>query len=253
MRAEEALQRLNETLETRATEKARQLAKSITTLQDTERRFSLLVAAVTDYAIFMLNPSGHVVNWNPGAQRIKGYSREEIIGQHFSIFYTPEDIRDKIPEKALATAARTGKFETERWRVRKDGSKFWASVVINAIFAPDGELLGFAKVTRDLTERRASEERTQQAQKMEVIGQLTGGVAHDFNNLLTIVIGNLEALQRRLQQPNLDPLMLQRSAVNAMKGARRAETLTQRLLDFFTPAAAGSQSSRSGETRHGNV
>ena len=232
MRAESALQSLNETLETRAAEKARQLATSITTLRDTERRFSLLVEAVTDYAIFMLNPSGQVVNWNPGAQRIKGYLREEIIGQHFSIFYTPEDIRDKIPEKALATAARTGKFEAERWRVRKDGSKFWASVVINAIFAPDGELLGFAKVTRDLTERRASEERTQQAQKMEVIGQLTGGVAHDFNNLLTIVIGNLEALQLRLQGPNLDPLMLQRSADNAMKGARRAETLTQRLLAF---------------------
>ena len=116
--------------------------------------------------------------------------------------------------------------------MRKDGSRFWASVVINAIKAPDGQILGFAKVTRDLTERRAADERARQAQKMEGVGQLTGGVAHDFNNLLTIIIGNLETLQRNIRRPDLDIDRLERSVGNAMRGARRAESLTQRLLAF---------------------
>ena len=140
-----------------------------------------------------------MINWNPGAQRIKGYAREEIIGQHFSRFYTDEDQQNEIPRKAIQTAARTGKFEAEGWRVRKDGTRFWASVVINAIRDSEGNVVGFAKVTRDLTERRAAEERLLQSQKMEGIGQLTGGVAHDFNNLLTVIIGNLDALQRHLR------------------------------------------------------
>jgi signal transduction histidine kinase/CheY-like chemotaxis protein len=120
----------------------------------------------------------------------------------------------------------------EGWRVRKNGTKFWASVVINAIRDENGELVGFAKVTRDLTERREAEERQRQSQKMEGIGQLTGGVAHDFNNLLTIIIGNLEALQRHLNDDATDRDRLRRSAENAMRGARRAESLTQRLLSF---------------------
>jgi PAS domain S-box-containing protein len=141
----------------------------------------------------MLDPTGTVVNWNPGARRIKGYEREEIIGQHFSRFYTEEDRRDRLPNQVLETAARTGKYEAEGWRVRKDGTRFWASVLINAIRNTAGEIVGFAKVTRDLTERRATEERLQQSQKMEGIGQLTGGVAHDFNNLLTIIIGRTDS------------------------------------------------------------
>ena len=120
----------------------------------------------------------------------------------------------------------------EGWRVRKDGTKFWAGVVINAIRDQKGELIGFAKVTRDLTERRDAEERLRQSHKMEGIGQLTGGVAHDFNNLLTIIIGNLEALQRHLNDDAADQDRLRRSAENAMRGARRAEALTQRLLAF---------------------
>ena len=189
--AEAALQQLNQNLEQRAEERAQQLAKSVVKLEDTERRFRLLVESVTDYAIYMLDPDGHVINWNPGAERIKGYARDEIIGRHFSTFYTPEDRSAGMPQKALVIAAQTGKYEAEGWRVRKDESRFWASVVINAINDSHGQLLGFAKITRDLTERRAADERTRQAQKMEGIGQLTGGVAHDFNNLLTIIIGNL--------------------------------------------------------------
>src|SRR3984893_18580885 len=230
--AEQQLQQLNTSLEQRVADRARQLATSTTKLEESERRFRILVEGVTDYAIFMLDPTGTVVNWNPGAERIKGYSREEIIGQHFSRFYTEQDRENQVPQRAIETARRTGKYEGEGWRVRKDGTQFWASVVINAIRNSQGEVIGFAKVTRDLTERRATEQRLQQSQKMEGIGQLTGGVAHDFNNLLTIIIGNLEALQRHLQEDALDKAGLQRSADNAMRGARRAESITQRLLAF---------------------
>ena len=230
--AEENLRRLNESLERRVTQRAQELAASETSRVESERRFRLLVQSVRDYAIYMLDPSGHVVNWNPGAERLKGYAREEIIGQHFSRFYTDDDRNAGIPRTALATARETGKFEAEGWRVRKDGSRFWASVVINPIKDADDNLVGFAKVTRDLTDKRAADERTQQAQKMEGIGQLTGGVAHDFNNLLTIIIGNLETLQRNLAAPQTERDKLQRSAENAMRGARRAESLTHRLLAF---------------------
>ena len=133
--------------------------------------FRLLVEGVTQYAIFMLDVAGNVVNWNPGAKRIKGYEPEEIIGQHFSKFYTEEDRNNQIPWKALETAATTGAFEAEGWRIRKDGSRFWASVVINTIRDGRGDVVGFAKVTRDLTERRKAEERLAQSQKMEGIGQ----------------------------------------------------------------------------------
>jgi PAS domain S-box-containing protein len=223
--AEQDLRRINETLEQRAGERTREL-------METERRFRLLVESVTDYAIYMLDLAGNVVNWNAGAQRIKGYAREEVLGQHFSRFYTDEDRALEVPARALATAATSGKYETEGWRVRKDGSRFWASVVINAIHDGEGELIGFAKVTRDLTERRAGEEQLRQVQKMESVGQLTGGVAHDFNNLLTVIIGNLDALQRHLREPTADMERLKRSAENAMRGARRGESLTQRLLAF---------------------
>jgi PAS domain S-box-containing protein len=189
---------LNETLEARVQDRARQLEASFEQLRESERRFRLLVEAVTDYAIFMLDPEGNIVNWNTGAQRINRYGPEEIIGQHFSRFYTDADRRNRVPERMLETAARTGKSEAEGWRLRKDGSAFWASVVVEAIREPTGELLGFAKVTRDLTEQRRAEELLRQAQKMDAIGQLTGGIAHDFNNLLLVISGHVEALLRHL-------------------------------------------------------
>jgi PAS domain S-box-containing protein len=230
--AEADLHQLNQTLEQRAEERAGQLATSLTKLEDTERSFRLLVDGVTDYAIYMLDPLGNIINWNPGAERIKGYSREEIIGRHFSTFYTPEELDAGLPAKALRVASETGKYEAEGWRVRKDGTRFWASVIINIIKEANGRHVGYAKITRDLTERRAADERAQQTRKMEVIGQLTGGVAHDFNNLLTIIIGNLETVHRHLTKSPLDAARLQRSASNALQGARRAESLTQRLLAF---------------------
>src|SRR5436190_23437609 len=123
-------------------------------LHEAERQFGILVESITDYAIYMLDPEGRVTTWNSGAERIKGYRADEIIGQHFSRFYTEEDRGAGVPAKALETAAREGKYECEAWRVRKDGSRFWASVVIDALRDPSGRLVGFAKITRDITERR---------------------------------------------------------------------------------------------------
>jgi PAS domain S-box-containing protein len=161
-------------------------------LRRSEERFRLLVQSVTDYAIFMLDPEGRVSSWNPGAERFKGYSADEITGEHFSRFYTEEDRVAGIPRLALETAEREGRFEAEGWRIRKDGFRFWASVIIKPIRSEDGRLIGFAKVTRDLTEKRKTKEQLRQSQKMEAVGQLTGGLAHDFNNLLTGIGGSLE-------------------------------------------------------------
>ncbi|HVE79242.1 MAG TPA: PAS domain-containing protein, partial [Gemmatimonadaceae bacterium] len=122
---------------------------------DTTDLYRLLVESVRDYAIFALDPTGHILTWNEGAQRFKGYAPHEIIGQHFSVFYPPEDL-DK-PPRELEIAAREGRFEEEGWRVKKDGSRFWANVVITALFDEAGDVVGFAKVTRDLTERRAAQ------------------------------------------------------------------------------------------------
>ncbi len=207
-------------------------------LLESERRYRRLVESVVDYAIFQLDVDGRIATWNTGAQRIKGYSADEVIGQHFSMFYTEEDRAGGLPALALATAASEGRFEAEGWRVRKDGSRFWALVVIDAILGDDGELFGFAKVTRDVTERheaqRALHETQQQlaaSQKMDAIGQLSGGIAHDFNNLLMIVLGNVEAAQRNARQMP-ETANLQRYLANAIRGAQRAAALTSRLLAF---------------------
>jgi PAS domain S-box-containing protein len=205
-------------------------------LAESERRFRLLVTSVVDYALFMLNREGYVTNWNPGAQRIKGYTPDEIIGRHFSVFYAEEDRAAGIPAKALETAAREGKFETEAWRMRKDGSRFWANVVIDPIRDESGNLLGFAKITRDISDRRALEqakEQLHQSQKMETVGQLTGGVAHDFNNLLQVIRSNLEALERNPPSPeSVDADRHARWVRSALRGVDRAAALTHRLLAF---------------------
>ncbi|HUI14264.1 MAG TPA: PAS domain S-box protein [Xanthobacteraceae bacterium] len=208
-------------------------------LNTSESRFRQLIDAVVDYAVFQLDAEGHVLTWNTGAERIKGYAASEIIGQHFSRFYTEEDRHDGMPQKVLATAAAEGRFEAEGWRVRKDGSKFRASVVIDPIRNERGELLGFAKVTRDVTERyeaqrvlKETQEQLAASQKMEAVGQLSGGIAHDFNNLLMIVLGNLETIERYAKTlPGPHP-NLRRAVGNALRGANRAAALTARLLAF---------------------
>jgi PAS domain S-box-containing protein len=204
-------------------------------LRLSEERFRLLVQGVTDYAIYMLDPDGRVTNWNAGAERIKGYTADDIVGHHFSRFYTEPDRAAGVPAQALATAVSAGRYENEAIRVRKDGTHFWAHVVIDPIYHDNGNLAGFAKITRDVTERRKAEEaladaraRLLQSQKMEAVGQLTGGIAHDFNNLLTAVLGSLELLRKRLPE---DP-KLERLLDNAVQGAQRGASLTQRMLAF---------------------
>jgi PAS domain S-box-containing protein len=204
-------------------------------LHQSEEQFRLLVQGVSDYAIYLLDPNGKITNWNLGAQRIKGYRPDEIIGQHFSRFYTEEDRAANAPQQALDTVRKVGRFEKEAWRVRKDGSRFWAHVIIDAIRDHEGNIIGYAKITRDITERKEAQEKLEkarefslQSQKLEAIGQLTGGIAHDFNNLLTAVLGSLELLRKRLPDDPKAIALLE----NAAQGAQRGTTLTQRMLAF---------------------
>jgi PAS domain S-box-containing protein len=203
-------------------------------LYASEQQFRLLVQGVTDYAIYMLSLDGRITNWNTGAQRIKGYDADEVIGTNFSRFYTEEDRASGLPLKALATARKAGRYESEGWRVRKDGTRFWAHVVIDSIYDDLGELMGFAKITHDITEKRETQialERAREAlfqsQKMEAIGKLTGGVAHDFNNLLNVMVSGMELLSREIQSP------AGRKVLESMQRASaRGATLTQQLLSF---------------------
>jgi PAS domain S-box-containing protein len=203
-------------------------------LRVSEERFRMLVRGVTDYAIYMLSPAGEVTNWNAGAQRIKGYAEDEIVGMHFSNFYTAEERQQGVPDRALRQAAENGRYEAEGWRVRKDGSRFFAHVVIDAIRNDQGELIGFAKITRDITERREAQKALEvarealfQSQKMDAIGKLTGGIAHDFNNLLNVVSNALEMLRQRLNDPADVRL------VDTMEHAvARGSALNQQLLSF---------------------
>lgn len=204
-------------------------------LRRSEQQFRLLVQGVTDYAIYMMDPQGHVSSWNAGAERIKGYKPEEIIGEHYSRFFRRKDREAGLPEKALRCAAQEGRYESEGWRVRKDGTRFWANAIIDAIHDDTGKLIGFAKITRDITEKRAAEkelmearEELFQAQKMETVGQLTGGMAHDFNNLLMAIQGSLELLRKRLPfSRDTAPLI-----ANALQATQRGASLTQRMLAF---------------------
>ena len=204
-------------------------------LHRSEEQFRLLVQGVSDYAIYLLDLEGNITSWNLGAQRIKGYFANEIIGQHFSRFYTDDDRAAGLPELALETVRKQGRFEKEAWRVRKGGSRFWAHVIIDPIRDDEGSAIGYAKITRDITERRKAEEELQkarefslQAQKLEAIGQLTGGIAHDFNNLLMAVLGSLELLRKRLSDDPKSIALLE----NAAQGAQRGTTLTKRMLAF---------------------
>jgi PAS domain S-box-containing protein len=178
-------------------------------LRESEERFRLLVQAVRDYAIFMLDPDGRVASWNAGAERIKGYRAEEIIGQHFSVFYPEVVAAAKFPEHELEVASRTGSFEDEGWRVRKDGTQFWANVVITALRDPTGRLIGFAKVTRDLTERRRAQEQAivdeRRAAAAEASNlaksQFLATMSHELRTPLNAIGGYVELLEMGLRGP----------------------------------------------------
>ena len=209
--------------------------KAADALKESERHFRLLVNGVTDYALYMLDPNGIVTNWNAGGLRIKGYSPEEIIGQHFSRFYSPADQAAGRPARALQLAVENDRYEEEGWRVRKDGTFFWASVVIDPIRDDDNKLLGFAKITRDISERREAQlnlEKIQrqlaESQKLDALGQLTGGVAHDFNNLLMVITGHVHMLKKIAGN---DAKSLR--AIQAIETAtQRGASLTRQLLTF---------------------
>lgn len=203
-------------------------------LRESERQFRLLVNGVADHAIYMLDPNGVVISWNAGAERIKGYAADEAIGQHFSRFFTEADRREGLPTRALIAAMENGRHHHEGWRIRKDGSLFWAEATLHAV-RDDGKLVGFAKITRDRTEQQAAEvelQRTQErlfhAQRVEALGQLTAGVAHDFNNLLTVIEGQSDALLKDAPAASRE----RRIAELILAATERGKTLTQQLLAF---------------------
>jgi PAS domain S-box-containing protein len=220
-------------------------SKASTALDASESNFRLLVSGVTDYALYMLDPNGIVTNWNAGGQRIKGYTPEEIIGQHFSRFYADADQKAGRPARALKLAVENGRYEEDGWRVRKDGTFFWASVVIDPIRNEAGRLIGFAKITRDISERREAQikmEKIQrqlaESQKLDALGQLTGGVAHDFNNLLMVITGGIHTLKKLAGG---DPKGVQ--AVQSIEAAtQRGAALTRQLLTFARRQSVNPQS-----------
>lgn len=203
-------------------------------LSDEVTQLRLLLNSVMDYAIYLLDPAGYVKIWGAGGERVMGYAPHEIVGSHFSCFYVPEDVAAGTPQKNLEIARREGRFAAEDWRLRKDGSRFLASVVIDSIVKGD-ELIGYAKVTRDITEHVEAQERLRvaevslmQTQKMEAIGKLTLGIAHDFNNLLGVVINALELISVRVSH---DP-RLTRNVDAALRAAERGALLTRQLVTF---------------------
>ena len=200
------------------------------TLHESEERFRLLVEGVRDYAIFMLDPQGYVLTWNAGAERLKGYSAAEIIGQHFSRFYPPETLQAGLPAHELEVAQATGSFEDEGWRVRKNGTLFWANVVVTALRDRSGTLLGFAKVTRDLTQRRDHEESLRQSE--ERFRLLVEGVSDYAIFMLDVngVVASWNAGAQRIKgyarerdhRPPLLDLLSRRRAPERLAGPRAA-------------------------------
>lgn len=199
------------------------------------QEYRSLVEAIADFAIYMLDPDGHIISWNLGAERFKGYKADEVLGKHFRMFYTEEDREIGLPERAISIARAEGRFENEGWRSRKDRSRFWAHVIIDRITNDEGAVIGYAKITRDVTPKKEANEQLErarealfQSQKLESIGKLTGGVAHDFNNLLMIIHSSLEMIEIKSAQPS----EVVKLAGHAKAAVKRGSALTQRMLAF---------------------
>jgi PAS domain S-box-containing protein len=226
-------QRLEVDLVSTQNQLRQELEETNSQLDRAKRHFEILIEGVVDYAIFLLDTAGRVASWNSAAQKIMGYSADEIVGKHFGIFYRPDERRAGEPNRALEVAIQKDKFDIEGWRIRKNGTLFFVTGSIASIRDDHGTLLGFANVLRDATERRDAQEKLVQAreqlamaQKMEAIGKLTGGIAHDFNNLLMIIGGNAQTFKRLL-----DP-KLPRAIEAIQTAAKRGESLTRQLLTF---------------------
>jgi PAS domain S-box-containing protein len=211
----------------------RQIERKTLVLNSVKRHFQTLIEGVVDYAVFALDKEGHVASWNSAAQKITGYTADEIIGKHFGIFYRPDERRAGAPNRALELAIQRGKHEVEGWRIRKNGTPFFITGSVSSNLDDAGNPVGFINILRDATERRDAEEKLVQAreqlamsQKMEAIGKLTGGIAHDFNNLLMIIGGSAQIFARLL-----DPKLPK--AIEAIQtAAKRGESLTRQLLTF---------------------
>ena len=201
--------------------------RALTRAQAVEDSFQILVDNVADYAVVRLDPDGFVAQWNLGAERITGYTAGDIVGRHFSCFCTPLDIAAGKPAKALRIASEMGRHEETGYRIRQSGVEFWAEVIVTVLRENDGRLVGFAAVMRDITERKKTEEKLAESQKLEAIGQLTGGLAHDFNNLLGIVVGNLDEIGTRLPQGDAK---IRRQHQIALDAALRGAEVTRSLL-----------------------
>lgn len=215
-------------------------AKTEAQLRGSEERFRLLIEGVRDYAIFSLTPTGYITSWNAGAEHIKGYRAAEIIGRHFSLFYTQEDLERGKPQMHLLTAADQGRCEDEGWRVQKDGSRFWANVVITPLRDQKGTLIGFSKITRDLTERKQAENAAQEARselarmaRVTTMGELTASVAHEINQPLAAVVNNANACSRMLSNQSPDIEELREAVIDIAQSAARASEIVSHIRAFF--------------------
>jgi PAS domain S-box-containing protein len=213
-------------------------------LRRSEERFRLLIEGIADYAIFMLDPAGFVTSWNSGAERIKGYGGQEIIGEHFSCFYSDEDLRRGTPAMALRKAAAEGRFADEGWRVRKDGSQFRANAILTSLHDQQGELMGFAIVTRDLTESRKAEEAVQAAQaelarvvRATTLGELTASIAHEVNQPLAAIVNNANASRRILAGPAPDLEEVRQAVTEIAEAGTRTGEIVSRVRSLLKKTA----------------